>query len=53
MTNGLLLLVLLAGIGVPGVLFFRERHATVEYLVFGAGMLAILATYNLDAATSL
>ena len=47
MTNGLLLLVLLAGIGVPGVLFFRERHTTIEYLVFGAGMLAILATLTI------
>ena len=47
MMNGLLLLVLLVGIGVPGVLFFRERHTTIEYLVFGAGMLAILATLTI------
>ena len=47
MTNGLLLLVLMAGIGVPGVLFFRERHTIIEYLVFGAGMLAILVTLTI------
>ena len=47
MTNGLLLLVLLVGIGVPGVLFLRERHTRVEYLVFGAGMLAILTTLTI------
>ncbi len=44
MTDNLLLLVMLAGILLPMVLFFSERRGKVEYIVFGAGVFMILAT---------
>ena len=44
MTGNLLLLVMVAGIVLPAVLFFLERRGRIEYMVFGAGVLIILAT---------
>ena len=44
MTDGLLLLVLIDGLVVVVLLFSRKERETLEYLVFGAGVLIILAT---------
>ncbi len=44
MTDNLLLLAILAGILIPAGLFFRERRGRMEYIVFGTGVLTILAT---------